>query len=684
MKARFSPSTSSGGPLVDNDALAFRSINAVRFLSAEAVQKARSGHPGTPMGLAPLAYVLWTRHLRYNPRNPDWPDRDRFVLSCGHASMLLYSLLHLTGFDVPLEEIRRFRQWGSRTPGHPEAGRTPGVEVTTGPLGQGLGNAVGMAMASRMLSHRFNRPGHEIVSHRIVALCSDGDLMEGVASEAASLAGFHRLGNLVAFYDDNRITIEGSTDLSFREDVAGRFRALGWHVLSVADGDTGLREIMRAADEAFLPRPAPTLVIVRTHIAFGSPNKQDTAEAHGSPLGEAEIALAKEALGWPKEPAFFIPDDVLAHFREAVPRGERLEREWRLRMAAFRSAHPELSMEWERRMWGDLPEEWEGGLPAFPAGAPPIATRSASRKVLNAAAARIPELVGGSADLAPSTETIIENGGEFLPEAPPGGRNIHFGIREHGMGAILNGMARHGGVIPYGSTFLVFSDYMRPSIRLAALTEIRAVYVFSHDSVGLGEDGPTHQPIEQIASLRAIPNLYVIRPADANETAAAWKMALERTAGPTAILLTRQKVPVLSPDIVFRDGNVYRGGYIFQEGAGGKPKVLLMATGSEVHVAVGAKGILEAEGIPARVVSLPCWERFDEQPEEYRNSVLPPSVRARVSVEAGSTFGWSRYVGETGRSVGIDRFGASAPGDRVLRELGISPENVAARAKEIL
>ncbi len=669
---------------MDNEALAVRSINAIRFLSVDAVQKARSGHPGTPMALAPLAYLLWTRHLRYNPRNPDWPDRDRFILSCGHASMLLYSLLYLTGFDLPLEEIRQFRQWGSRTAGHPEAGHTPGVEVTTGPLGQGIGNAVGMAMASRLLAQRFRRPGHDIVSHRVVALCSDGDLMEGVASEAASLAGFHRLDNLVAFYDDNRITIEGSTDLAFREDVAGRFRAYGWNVLSVANGDTDLDGISRAIDEAFAHRGAPTLVIVRTHIAFGSPNKQGTADAHGSPLGDAEVAATKEALGWPKEPPFFVPDDVLAHFREAVPKGEKLEREWRIRVAGFQRAFPDLATEWERRVWGDLPEGWTGALPEFPAGTPPIATRSASRKVLNAIASRIPELAGGSADLAPSTETIMKDAGEFLPDAPPGGRNFHFGIREHGMGAILNGMGRHGGVIPYGATFLVFSDYMRPSIRLAALTGIRVIYVFSHDSVGLGEDGPTHQPIEQIAALRAIPNLYVVRPADANETSAAWKMALERTAGPTAMLLTRQKIPVLSPEAVFRDGNVYRGAYIYQEGTGGKPKVLLLASGSEVQVALGAKEILEAEGISARVVSFPCWERFAEQAEAYRNAVLPPSVRARVSVEAGCTFGWSRHVGEAGCAVGIDRFGASAPGERVLRELGITPENVAAKAKRLL
>jgi transketolase len=669
---------------VDYGSLTWRSINAIRFLSVDGVQKAKSGHPGTPMALAPLSYLLWTKYLRFNPRNPDWPGRDRFVLSCGHASMLLYSLLYLTGFDLPLEEVKAFRQWGSKTPGHPEAGHTPGVEVSTGPLGQGISNAVGMAMASRLLEHRFNRPGHEIVSHRIVALCSDGDLMEGIASEAASLAGFHRLEGLVAFYDDNRITIEGSTDLAFREDVAGRFRSYGWKVLSVADGNTDLEGMSGAIEAAFSTRAAPTLVIVRTNIAFGSPNKQDTAEAHGAPLGEKEVALTKEALGWPKEPDFFVPDDVLSHFREAVPRGEALERAWRLKMAEYMKAHPDLAMEWERVMWGDLPEGWEKDLPSFSPEAGPVATRKASGKVINAVARTVPELVGGSADLAPSTETLIKEGGEFLPDSPKGGRNFHFGVREHGMGAILTGMARHGGVIPYGATFLIFSDYMRGAVRLAALTGVRTIYVFTQDSVGLGEDGPTHQPIEHLPSLRAIPNLYVLRPAEANETAAAWRMAMERTAGPSAIALTRQNVPVLPPEDVYREGNVFRGAYILKEGGDGHPAVILLASGSEVHVALDAAKLLEANGVSARVVSFLCWERFEEQPPEYRRFVLPPSLRARVSVEAAATFGWERYVGDGGVSIGIDRFGASAPGGRIFQELGITPENVAARAKALL
>lgn len=669
---------------MENNALALRAINTIRFLSVDAVQKAKSGHPGTPMGLAPLSYLLWTNYLRYNPANPDWAGRDRFVLSCGHASMLLYSLLHLTGFDVTLDDLREFRQWGSRTPGHPEAGHTPGVEVTTGPLGQGFGNAVGMAMASRMMAQRFNRHGHEIVSHRIVALCSDGDLMEGIASEAASLAGFHRLGNLVAFYDDNRITIEGSTDLAFREDTACRFRAYGWNVLNVEDGNTDLAGLAAAIGVAFGERERPTLVIVRTSIGYGSPNKQDTAGAHGAPLGEDEVALAKERLGWPPTPAFLVPDDVLAHFREALARGEKAEKEWRMKFAAYAAAFPALALEWERRMWGDLPEGWAEGLPTFSPEAGTSATRSASGKVLNAIAAKVPELAGGSADLSPSTETVIKGGGEFLPDAEPGGRNVHFGVREHGMGAVLNGMARHGGVIPYGATFFIFSDYMRPSIRLAALMGCRVVYVLTHDSIGVGEDGPTHQPVEHLASLRAMPNLYVVRPADANETAAAWRMALERTTGPTALVLTRQKLPVLPPASVFRDDGVYRGAYVVEDAGDGRPDVLLIATGSEVSVALAARRLLSEEGVPARVVSMPCWERFEEQEARYREAVLPPSVPARVSVEAGSTFGWGRYVGDLGASVGIDRFGASAPAERIFRELGITPEAVRDRAKSVL
>jgi transketolase len=672
-----------GEESVENRDLALRAINTIRFLSADAVQRAKSGHPGTPMGLAPLAYLLWSRYLRYNPSNPEWAGRDRFILSCGHASMLIYSLLYLTGYDLSLDDLKAFRQWGSRTPGHPEANHTPGVEVTTGPLGQGLGNAVGMAMAARLLAQRFNRPGHDIVAHRIVAICSDGDLMEGVGAESASLAGFHRLSNLVAFYDDNRITIEGSTDLAFHDDTAARFRAYGWNVLSVADGNTDLDGLSATIEAAFGETRRPTLVIVRTSIGYGSPNKQDTADAHGAPLGDAEVVLTKEALGWPTSPPFLVPEDVLAHFREAVPRGEKAEREWRLRFAGYGAEFPDLALEWERRMWGDLPEGWDAAVPEFSADSGALATRVASHKVLNGIAANIPELAGGSADLSPSTETIIRDAGDFLPDAPPGGRNFHFGVREHGMGAILNGMARHGGVIPYGATFLIFTDYMRPSIRLAALMRCRVIYVMTHDSIGLGEDGPTHQPIEHVMSLRAMPNLHVYRPADANETAVAWRSALQRTDGPTLIALTRQKIPVLPPGPVLGDNGARRGAYVLADAEGG-PDVLLMATGSEVSVALAARKLLEEEGIAARVVSMPCWERFEEQDAAYRDSVLPSSVAARVSVEAGATLGWERYVGTRGSAVGIDRFGASAPGDRVFRELGITPEAVRDRAKAVL
>jgi len=673
-----------GEKSVEKKDLAVRAINTIRFLAVDAVQKAKSGHPGTPMGLAPLAYLLWTRYLRYNPANPDWVGRDRFILSCGHASMLLYSMLHLTGYDLPLEELKAFRQWGSRTPGHPEANHTPGVEVTTGPLGQGIGNAVGMAVASRLLAQRFNRPGHDIVTHRVVAMCSDGDLMEGVSAEAASLAGFQRLSNLVVFYDDNRITIEGSTGLAFGDDTASRFRAYGWNVLSVADGNTDLEGLAGAIEGAFLERRHPTLVMVRTSIGYGSPNKQDTADAHGSPLGEAEVALTKEKLAWPKSPDFLVPEDVRAHFREALARGERAEKDWRLRFAAYAEAFPDLALEWERRVWGDLPEGWADGIPVFSPDGGATATRSASHKVLNAIAEKVPELAGGSADLAPSTETILREGGTFHPDAPAGGRNFHFGVREHGMGAILNGMARHGGVIPYGATFLIFSDYMRPSIRLAALMGCRVAYVFTHDSVGLGEDGPTHQPIEHLASLRAVPNLHVVRPADANETAVAWKMALERRSGPTLIALTRQKIPVLPPETVFGENGADRGAYIVAEADGGRPAVLLLATGSEVAVAIEARELLQKEGVAARVVSMPCWERFEEQEPGYRDAVLPPAVATRVSVEAGATFGWERYVGAAGASVGINRFGASAPAERVFRELGITAEAVRDRARSVL
>lgn len=668
---------------VSNDPVAVRAINTIRFLSADAVQKANSGHPGTPMALAPLAYLLFTRYLRYNPRNPDWAGRDRFILSCGHASMLLYSLLHLTGYDVSMDDLKAFRQWGSLTPGHPEAGHTPGVEVTTGPLGQGISNAVGMAMAARFTAQRYHRPGHDFVPQRIVTICSDGDLMEGISSEASSLAGVHALSNLVAFWDDNKITIEGSTDLAFREDVAARYRAYGWNVLRVENGDTDLDGLCAAIDAAFAEKGRPTLVAVRTTIGYGSPHKANSHDAHGAPLGAAEVALTKEALGWPAEPTFLVPDDIRAHFRQAIDRGEALERDWRLRIFAYQKDFPQLALDFERTLQGDLPEGWEEALPTFPVEGGAMATRSASGKVINAIAAKIPELIGGSADLAPSNETNIKGGGDFFPETP-GGRNMHFGVREHAMGAILNGMSRYGGVIPFGGTFLIFSDYVRPAIRLAAIMKTRVIYVFTHDSIGVGEDGPTHQPVEHLAALRVMPNVSVFRPADANETAACWKMALERADGPSLLCLSRQKLPTLPPETVYGQGNVYRGGYICMEGSGKAPAVVLIATGSEVSVAVGARALLEAEGVSTRVVSMPCQEVFEAQPKEYRDAVIPPAVKARVSVEAAASFGWERFVGDAGASVALDHFGASAPGDRIFAEFGFTAENVANTARGVL
>ncbi len=653
-------------------------INTIRALAMDAVEQANSGHPGMPMGAAPMAYVLWTRHLRHNPRNPAWPGRDRFVLSAGHGSMLLYSLLHLTGYDLPLDELKRFRQWGSKTPGHPEHGHTPGVETTTGPLGQGFGNAVGMAMAETILAARFNRDGHTPVDYRVYVIASDGDMMEGVASEAASLAGHLGLGRLIVLYDDNHISIEGATSLAFSEDVPTRFEAYGWHTQRVADGND-LTALDRAI-EAAKADPRPSLIAVRTHIGFGSPNKQDTAEAHGAPLGKGEVALTKRALGWPEEPAFFIPDAALARFREAVPAGEALEAQWRERFDAYAGAHPALAAEWARTMRGDLPAGWTEALPVFSPRDGAMATREASGKVLNAVAPRLPELIGGSADLAPSTNTLVKGGGDYAA-GRHGGRNLHFGVREHAMGAIANGLALTGGIIPYTGTFLIFSDYMRPPIRLACLMAQRVVYVFTHDSIGLGEDGPTHQPVEQLMALRAIPRLVVVRPADAVETVGAWRAALERREGPTAIALTRQKLPVQAGSSV--EGTL-RGGYVLADADGGEPQVILIGTGSEVDLAVKARTDLAKDGIRARVVSLPSFELFDAQPESYRRSVLPPDVTARVAVEAGVTFGWERYVGPKGAAVGIDRFGASAPYQAIYEHVGLTPAAVAARARGLL
>jgi transketolase len=678
--SRRKPATAPEAPTTPSkrDTLA---INTLRFLSADAVQQANSGHPGLPMGAASLAYILWTRHLRFDPAEPRWPDRDRFVLSAGHGSMLLYSLLHLCGFDLPLDEIKRFRQWGSRTPGHPEFGHTAGVETTTGPLGQGFTNGVGMAIAAHHLAARFLRPGQEVVDHRIYGIVSDGDLMEGVASEAASLAGHLRLGRLIYLYDDNRISIDGSTDLAFTEDRAGRFAAYGWHVGHVPDAED-LEAIDRALTEAQAD-PRPSLIVCRTHIGFGLPTRQDTAAAHGEPPGEEELNGAKQRLGWPLEPRFLIPDEARALFLEAGRRGAAARAEWVDRMNSLRTADPELAGELDRRWAGELPAGAETLVPTFLPDAKGLATRSASGKVLNALAAGVPEIVGGSADLTTSNQTALK-GEAPMSAANPGGRYIHFGVREHAMGGILSGLALHGGVIPYGGTFLIFSDYMRPAIRLAAMMGVRAIYVFTHDSIGLGEDGPTHQPVEHLAALRAIPNLVVVRPADANETAAAWKVALKRRSGPTALALTRQAVPILDRSRFAPADGLEQGAYVLADLGDGPPQVILMASGSEVELIVAAGQALADEGVGVRLVSFPSWELFEAASVDYRDRVLPASIRARVAVEAGVPQGWARWVGEAGEVVGLERFGASAPYKEIYRHLGLTADNVQAAARASL
>jgi transketolase len=660
------------------------SINTVRALAMDAVQQADSGHPGTPMALAPLAYVLWQRHLRFNPANPDWFGRDRFVLSCGHACMLLYATLYLTGYDLSLDDLKQFRQWGSRTPGHSEHGVTPGVEATTGPLGQGVGNAVGMALAEAHLAQVFNRPGHTVVEHHTYFLASDGDLMEGVSHEACSLAGHLKLGRLIGIYDDNHITIDGKTDLTFSDDTAKRFEAYGWHVERVADGnDLGALDAALAAARRGADRPS--LVMVRTHIGFGSPHKQDTPEAHGAPLGADEVRLTKQHLGWPSLEPFYVPAEALAHWRRARDRGARLEAEWRTQYDAYRRAHPELAAELERRLAGRLPETWDDGLPQFgPQDAQ--ATRAASGKVLNALSAKLPELIAGSADLAGSTNLVLKGAGE-VAAGGWGGRNAHFGIREHGMGAVLNGLALHGGVRPVGSTFLIFSDYMRPPIRLAALSHLPVIYVFTHDSIGLGEDGPTHQPIEQLAGLRAVPDLVVMRPADATETVEAWRAAIRHQSGPVALVLTRQKVSVIDRSRYAPANGLRLGAYVLADapGEGGrKPAVILMGAGSEVELVLKAYEQLVAAGVAARAVSMPSMELFAHQPKEYRDAVLPPGVSARVAVEAAAPQPWYRWVGDHGAVLGIERFGASAPYQRIYQEFGLTVENVVKQAKELL
>lgn len=632
------------------------------------------------MGLAPVAYVLWTCYLRHNPANPAWPDRDRFVLSAGHASMLLYSLLYLTGYGLTLDDIKAFRQWGSRTPGHPECGLTPGVEVTSGPLGQGFGAGVGMAIAATHLAATFNRPDHEMLNHYVYGIVTDGDLMEGVSSEAASLAGHLRLGRIIYLYDDNRISIDGPTDLTFTEDRAARFEAYGWHVQKIEDGNDV--EAIHRAIQAARADPRPSLIVCRTHIGYGAPTKQDTHKAHGEPLGEEELNAAKQNLGWPLEPRFHIPEDVLAFYRQAAARGREAEDAWQRRFEAYRGKYPDLAAELERRLSGQLPQGWDRDLPAFPPDSKGVATRAASGKVLNALAAKMPELFGGSADLTPSNNTWIEGSSAFQWDNPQG-RYVHFGVREHAMGAILNGLALHGGLTPYGGTFLVFADYMRPAIRIAALSRLPVIYIFTHDSIGLGEDGPTHQPIEQLASLRAMPNLVVIRAADANETTRAWRVAIARRDGPTALLLTRQAVPILQTGSA---PAVEKGGYVMANmGEGeGEPDLILMASGSEVSLIYAAGEQLAAERLNVRVVSFPSWELFEQQEEAYRQAVLPERVRARLAVEAGAGLGWERYVGSEGGIISLERFGVSAPGKVLFEKFGFTVDNVVAQARRVL
>ena len=657
-------------------------INTIRTLSLDALQKAESGHPGLPLGAAPMAYVLWTRFLRHNPKNPKWENRDRFLLSAGHGSMLIYSLLHLTGYDLPLDQIKNFRQWGSQTPGHPENILTAGVEITTGPLGQGFANGVGMAMASAHLAATFNQKDFPVIDHYIYAIVSDGDLMEGVASEAASLAGHLKLGKLIYLYDDNNVTIEGFTDLAFSEDVPKRFEAYGWHTVTVEDGND-LAAIDAAIREAQSVGTKPSLISVKTTIGFGMPTA-GTRKAHSDAPGADAVRETKKHLGWPEDQEFFIPAEALEHFRQSGARGEKLEDEWNELVSQYQQKHLDLSKRWRTTMSGELPEGWEQHLPDF-ADSKAMATRAASGEVINALAPHMPMLIGGSADLGPSNNTDIKGGGDFAASTYEG-RTIHFGVREHAMGSTLTGMSLNGGLIPYGGTFMTFSDYMRPAIRLAALSEVQVIYVFTHDSVGLGEDGPTHQPIEHLAALRAIPHLYVIRPADSHEVREAWRIAILRRNAPTAFALTRQKVPLIDRNRFATAEGLRKGGYILGEAEAdnGVPQIILIATGSEVSLALEARETLQSAGIHTRIVSMPCWELFEEQSEAYRNEVLPPTVSARLAIEAGVRQGWDRYVGATGDVICLDRFGASAPGDVALKNLGFNVDNVVKRARALL
>jgi transketolase len=647
-----------------------QAINTIRFLAIDAVQKANSGHPGLPMGAAPMAYVLWTKFLRHNPQNPDWFNRDRFVLSAGHGSMLVYALLHLTGYDLSLDELKNFRQWDSKTPGHPEHGETPGIETTTGPLGQGISTAVGFAMAEAFLATKYNRDGHNIVDHYTYVIASDGDLMEGVAAEACSLAGHLQLGKLIVLYDDNNVTLDTDTDAIFTEDVSMRFRAYGWHTLTVEDGndtaaiEAALKDAQRVTDK-------PTLINIRTVIGYGSPNKAGTSKAHGSPLGENEVTATKENLGWPLEPTFHIPDEASQLFRTATQTGPAFEGEWNAAFAAYEEAHPELAAELQQALKGELPTGWDSDIPTFEPGET-MATRNASGKVLNAIARHIPTFIGGDADLAGSTKTLIDGEGNFGPTEGYDQRNLRFGVREHAMGAIASGLALHGGIVkPYTATFLTFSDYMRPVMRLAAQMHIAPLYIFTHDSIGLGEDGPTHQPIEHVSSLRTIPGVTVFRPADANESAGAWRAAMQITDGPSILIFTRQKLRVLDPAGV--GDNVAKGAYVLSE-ADGEPQAILMATGSEVEIALDAQQRLADEGIHARVVSMPSWELFEAQDQSYRDEVLPPHITTRVAIEAGVEHGWHKWIGPNGRFIGLDRYGASAPYKVIYEQLGITSQ----------
>jgi transketolase len=654
-------------------------IDTIRTLSIDAVQQANSGHPGAPMGAAPMAYVLWTRFLRHAPTHPDWPDRDRFVLSAGHASMLLYSLLHLTGYDVSLDDLKQFRQWGSITPGHPEYGLTPGVEATTGPLGQGFANAVGMAIAERRLASEFNRSGHTIVDHWTYVIASDGDLQEGIASEAASLAGHLRLGKLVVLYDDNHVQLDGPTSMAWSEDVPMRFEAYGWHAQRVEDGND--LAAIEVAIEAARADDRPSLIAVRTHIGFGSPNRQDTQKAHGQALGPDEVRLTKEAYGWDPDKSFYVPGEAAARFRVAVEAGESFVAGWQSRFDDYAAAHPDAAAEFRRRQDGRLADGWDADLKTYETGSE-VATRNASQDAIQALAPRLPELFGGAADLSESNLTDVKGEPNFSADEP--GRNLRFGVREHAMGGAANGLAYHGGFIPYTGTFLNFSDYMRGSVRLAALSGLHVIYVWTHDSVGLGEDGPTHEPVEHYAALRAMPNLWFMRPGDANETAAAWALAVERRDGPIALALTRQKLPTLPGTAEGARAGVARGGYVLREASGGKPGLILIGTGSELQLAFAAAEALEAEGTPSRVVSLPCWELFDRQDQAYRDSVLPPDVRKRLSVEVGASFGWERWVGDEGAIVGLDHFGASAPAGTIFEHFGFTADRVTDVARRVV